>query len=101
MLYFYRRSSLSSIAAALVPLGYELLMESGRARGFGLEGKPYFWIPEGEPGSGIHLAFVARDRQRVDTFLRGGTGRWRNDNGPPGVREHYHPTCYAAFIPRP
>jgi hypothetical protein len=35
-----------------VPLGYELLMESGPARGFGLEGKPYFWIHEGEPGPG-------------------------------------------------
>lgn len=84
--------------AALAPLGYELLMEFGPGGGFGLEGKPYFWIHEGEPGPGIHVAFVARDRERVDAFYEAALAAGGTDNGPPGVREHYHPTYYAAFV---
>jgi catechol 2,3-dioxygenase-like lactoylglutathione lyase family enzyme len=56
-------------AAALSPLGYELIMEpSVSAAGFGQSGKPDFWISQGEPGQAFHIAFAADDRATVDAF---------------------------------
>jgi hypothetical protein len=56
-------------AEALPPLGYELIMEpSVYAAGFGLSGKPDFWIGQGEPGHRVHVAFATDDRTTVDAF---------------------------------
>ena len=60
--------------AALAPLGYQLIMELPReiapegAMGIGVPPKPDFWMAGGR------------------------------DNGPPGVRAHYHPNYYGAFV---
>ena len=45
-----------------------------------------------------HLAFQARDRATVDAFHRAGLDAGGRDNGPPGLRPHYHPGYYAAFL---
>jgi catechol 2,3-dioxygenase-like lactoylglutathione lyase family enzyme len=46
---------------ALLPLGYELIMEpSVCAAGFGRWGKPEFWISQGEPGHGMSGPHEAR-----------------------------------------
>ncbi len=56
-------------AQALSPLGYELLMEpSDHAAGFGRQGKPDFWIGQGQTGQAFHIAFAAEDRLTVDAF---------------------------------
>jgi catechol 2,3-dioxygenase-like lactoylglutathione lyase family enzyme len=94
----YRRSK-DFYLAALGALGYELLREfEGRVGGFGRDRKPSFWIREGEPGAGVHIAFAASDRDAVDAFHAAAVATGAEDNGPPGLREHYHPTYYGAFV---
>ena len=92
--------------AALTPLDIGVVMavskeESGAPSdytGFGSNGKPYFWIGEGTVGSGMHLAFVAQTRKQVDEFYRAAMAGGAKDNGPPGIRAHYHPNYYGAFV---
>jgi catechol 2,3-dioxygenase-like lactoylglutathione lyase family enzyme len=50
------------------------------------------------PGEGFHLAFNAPDRAAVDAFHAAGIANGGTDNGPPGLRPHYSPTYYAAFV---
>jgi catechol 2,3-dioxygenase-like lactoylglutathione lyase family enzyme len=86
---------------ALEPLGFSLLMEPAPTTGgFGREGKPWFWISaEREPTTeNVHVCFTAPDRATVDAFHRAGLAAGGTDNGPPGIRELYHPTYYGAYI---
>jgi catechol 2,3-dioxygenase-like lactoylglutathione lyase family enzyme len=85
--------------AALAPLGFEIVMEFGEAVAFGLPGKPQFWLRGGgRPGEPVHVAFHAADRARVDAFHAAALAAGGVDNGAPGLRSHYHPTYYAAFV---
>ena len=43
----------------------------------------------GEPSGPVHVAFVAESREQVDAFHRAGVEAGYEDNGAPGVREHY------------
>ena len=94
-------SSKSFFRQILEPLGYGVVMDfpEWEAAGFGTEGKPEFWISARDPrGTGTHVSFVAPDRATVDAFHQAGLGAGGSDNGAPGLREHYHPTYYAAFV---
>jgi catechol 2,3-dioxygenase-like lactoylglutathione lyase family enzyme len=93
---------------ALAPLGIRLIAEVGGdlteskspAAGFGRNGKPDFWIG-GEGGVGknpIHIAITAPDRKAVDAFHAAALHAGGRDNGAPGIRAHYHPNYYAAFV---
>jgi catechol 2,3-dioxygenase-like lactoylglutathione lyase family enzyme len=94
---------------ALAPLGYGIVMEVTQeqtghapAAGFGADGKPDFWIG-GEGGEGgsnkpLHVAILAKDRATVDAFYRAAIGAGGRDNGAPGIRAHYHPHYYGAFV---
>ena len=85
--------------AALAPLGYTVLMEFGEAAGFGVAPKPDFWIGEGKvAGSPGHVAFRAETRAVVDGFYRAAMAAGGRDNGPPGLRPHYHANYYGAFV---
>ena len=92
--------------AALEPLGIRIMWEvtalqTGRDAhvGFGDEGAPKFWIGTGYPTSGrFHLAFAAKSRAQVDGFYRAAMANGGRDNGAPGVRAHYHPDYYSAFV---
>jgi catechol 2,3-dioxygenase-like lactoylglutathione lyase family enzyme len=57
-------------------------------------------LPDDEhPGSErAHVAFVAPSRAAVDEFWEAGTGAGLRDDGPPGLRPHYSPGYYAAFL---
>jgi catechol 2,3-dioxygenase-like lactoylglutathione lyase family enzyme len=90
---------------ALAPLGYTIIMEfaettSGSpACGFGKAGKPDFWIGgEGGLKGVLHVALVADDRATVDAFHRAAMAAGGTDNGAPGLRPHYHPNYYGAFV---
>ena len=93
-------------AAALQPLGITPIMgvtkeESGAASdftGFGADGKPFFWIGEGQVGEGVHLCFQAESRRAVDAFYAAAIAAGARDNGQPGLRPHYHPNYYGAFV---
>lgn len=90
---------------ALAPLGYKLVMEVQQnpadppAAGFGADGKPDFWIGgEGGLNKPLHIAIAAKDRAAVDAFYRTAMENGAQDNGPPGIRAHYHPSYYGAFV---
>jgi catechol 2,3-dioxygenase-like lactoylglutathione lyase family enzyme len=91
---------------ALAPLGIGVVMavskeESGRPSdftGLGSNGKPYFWISEGEAAGKMHLCFDADTRAQVDAFYTAAIAAGARDNGKPGIREHYHPNYYGAFV---
>jgi catechol 2,3-dioxygenase-like lactoylglutathione lyase family enzyme len=93
-------------AAALQPLGIAPMMtvskeESGAASdftGFGAAGKPFFWIAQGRVGEGVHLCFQAESRRAVDAFYAAAIAAGARDNGKPGLRPHYHPNYYGAFV---
>lgn len=86
-------------AAALDPLGYEVLHEFPGALGMGRDGKPDFWIGAADyRTAGVHLAFAAADRSTVDAFHRAAMDAGGKDNGAPGVRSEYHPDYYGAFV---
>jgi catechol 2,3-dioxygenase-like lactoylglutathione lyase family enzyme len=93
---------------ALAPLGIAPLMEFGSACGLGRDGKPEFWIGTGPASfqrpehlkiiTPTHLAFAARSRAEVDAFYRAAVAAGGKDFGAPGVRAHYHPNYYGAFV---
>ena len=83
---------------ALEPLGYSVQMEFEGTCGMGPPGKPALWITQGGSLAPMHIAFEARDRAAVDAFHAAATGVGGRDNGPPGVREQYHPSYYGAFV---
>jgi predicted lactoylglutathione lyase len=94
-------------AAALAPLGYSLIMEvtpeqteaGNAAAGFGKDGKPDFWIgSEGGISKPLHIAIAAQTRAAVDAFYKAAIEAGGRDNGPPGLRPHYHPDYYGAFV---
>jgi catechol 2,3-dioxygenase-like lactoylglutathione lyase family enzyme len=67
--------------------------------GFGKDSKAFFWIGTGnKPRGGTHVAFTARTRSDVDSFYQAALAAGGRDNGAPGLRPHYHPNHYAAFV---
>ncbi len=99
--------------ASLEPLGIANLMEvmpeqtgGYHGIGYGTGRKPFFWLSsdsrraalEGRRGIGTHIAFEATSRAAVDAFYAAAMAQGGRDNGPPGVRPHYHPAYYAAFV---
>ncbi|MBS0357305.1 MAG: VOC family protein [Proteobacteria bacterium] len=91
---------------ALAPIGYMLVMElpasvTGHTdvAGFGEPPKPDFWLSRGTPNQPpIHVAFRARSRAEVDAFYKAAMTAGGTDNGAPGLRPHYHPNYYGAFV---
>jgi len=90
--------SKSFYEAALKPLGYKVAMQFGEAAGFGTSDHPDFWIGAGAGASPIHVAFAAKDRKTVDAFHQAALAAGGKDNGQPGIRAHYHPNYYGAFV---
>lgn len=94
---------------ALAPLGYGLIMEvtaeqTGHTAfaGFGANGTPDFWVSgEGGMNKPVHVAIAAKDRATVDAFYNAALAAGGRDNGPPGLRPHYHPNYYGAFVRDP
>jgi catechol 2,3-dioxygenase-like lactoylglutathione lyase family enzyme len=94
-------------AQALAPLGITLVMEFGPAAGFG-RGKPELWIggakadfqteEQVEIITPIHVCLRARSRAEVDAFHVAALAAGGRDNGAPGIRAHYHPAYYGAFV---
>ncbi|RRS04739.1 VOC family protein [Aquabacterium soli] len=94
---------------ALAAIGYALIMElpasvTGHAdvAGFGEPPKPDFWINSGSPNvPPIHIAFRVQSRAIVDAFYKAAIAAGGTDNGAPGLRPHYHPNYYGAFVRDP
>ena len=102
----YERSK-AFYAKALEPLGITLVMEFGKSGGFG-RGKPELWFGEGQMEfqtnaqianiTPLHICLTAGSREEVDAFYKAAIAAGGKDNGAPGVRAHYHPNYYGAFV---
>lgn len=97
----YERSK-AFYEATLAPLGYKLIMEFQGWAGFGVPDKPDswgFWIQGGKPvPPPFHIAFCGDNRAKVRAFYEAALKAGGKDNGPPGIREAYHPHYYGAFV---
>lgn len=89
-------------AAALAPLGYRVVAEERDGDAtvvmFGIEAPEFVIADKDRPGEANHVAFRAGTRTEVDAFHVAALAAGGRDNGPPGIRENYGPTCYAAFV---
>jgi catechol 2,3-dioxygenase-like lactoylglutathione lyase family enzyme len=86
-------------ARALAPLGHAVIMEMETGAGFGIGGKPEFWVARRDPsGTAVHVAFRSSDRESVNAFHAAALAAGGRDNGAPGLRSHYHANYYAAFV---
>ncbi len=50
------------------------------------------------PGNGCHIAFAAETRAMVQEFHRRALEHGGRDAGAPGLRPHYDPHYYGAFV---
>ena len=103
-------SSAAFYDAAFEPLGYVRVWEDltpgdpGQAVGYGWPGGgDKFTIKlRGRdahcPGPGFHLAFDAPSRSAVILFYEAALAQGGKDNGAPGLRLHYGPNYFAAFV---
>ena len=99
--------------AVLEALGYKRLMTEdvpgGQMAGYG-DKYPAFWVqsvssgPDDQPvgqAFGAHVCFVAPNRAAVQAFHEAALRLGARDNGAPGLRPHYHPNYFGAFIVDP
>jgi catechol 2,3-dioxygenase-like lactoylglutathione lyase family enzyme len=92
--------------AALKPLEIVALVEvtpeqsgGGGHIGYGADDRAFFWIGTGDGAIGAaHVAFAAKDRASVDAFYAAALAAGGTDNGPPGIRAHYDPDYYGAYV---
>src|ERR1700678_1342934 len=92
--------------AALKPLGISIVMEvtaeqtgADAHAGFGKDDKAFFGIfAGGETEGGTHGALTAPTPADGDSFSRAALAAGGRDNGSPGLRHHYHPSHYGAFV---
>jgi catechol 2,3-dioxygenase-like lactoylglutathione lyase family enzyme len=88
----------------LAPLGYARVWSSEKGVGFGPPSAAdklalFAWPAQAEPpGPGFHLAFAAPTRAAVDAFHAAALEAGGRDEGAPGLRPHYGPDYYAAFV---
>lgn len=89
--------------AILAPLGQVRVWDSPKGVGYGAPGegdKLNLFPREGlqPPGPGFHVAFDAATHEAVDAFHAAALAHGGTDLGAPGLRPHYGPTYYAAFV---
>jgi catechol 2,3-dioxygenase-like lactoylglutathione lyase family enzyme len=94
---FYERS--------LAPLGISHYVdydgENGHPdlKGFGREGRAFFWLKSGEPSPAVvHFAFIAESREVVNSFYAASIAAGGRDNISPRLRLEYDSLYYAADI---
>lgn len=93
--------SIAFYTKALAPLGYVMIMKGDGYAGFGVAGKPDFWLGQGDVKQTVHVAFRASGRALVRDFHAAAMAAGGKDNGAPGVRPHYHEHYYGGFVHDP
>jgi catechol 2,3-dioxygenase-like lactoylglutathione lyase family enzyme len=100
--------SIAFYTAALAPLGITTRVDydgkdgpSGHPdlKGFGADGRIFFWLRHGAVDSGAaHVGFVADSEAEVDGAYAAAIIAGATDNGPPAARDYYDPRYYAANV---
>ncbi|MEQ3710780.1 MAG: VOC family protein [Tateyamaria sp.] len=91
--------------SAFAPLGVRRVFDvppehSGgvKVTGYG-DDRPWFWLAEERATTGMMpIALRADSRAAVDAFHAAALAAGGTDNGPPGLRLHYHADYYGAFV---
>jgi catechol 2,3-dioxygenase-like lactoylglutathione lyase family enzyme len=83
---------------ALEPLGYTLAFEVAEFLGFADANGMDLGVVRRDPVGGAHVAFKCDDHATVDAFYEAALAAGGKDNGPPGIRAHYHEHYYGAFV---
>jgi len=90
--------------SVLAPIGGGRVMDFGPVIGFGIAGKPDFWIGPNATGGGFresHLAFAAPDRAAVRAFFDAAVATGAEVLHEPRLWPEYHPNYYGAFVRDP
>ena len=99
--------------AALAPLGIARLVTKDDELGYGLppaageKRKCWLYVLQpfnGKPatgGNGVDIAFEAPSRAAIDAFHAAAMAHGGQDEGAPGLRPHYMPTFYTAYVRDP
>ena len=89
--------------AVLAPLGGGRAMDFGEVIGFGVAGKPSFWIGPAADGVNreIHVAFVAPTGTRCAPSSPPRSATGAEVLHEPRVWPEYHPDYYGAFVRDP
>jgi catechol 2,3-dioxygenase-like lactoylglutathione lyase family enzyme len=70
-------------------------------------GRPQLWVVNpldknaATVGNGITIGLEASDRPAVDAAYKAGMSAGGKDEGAPGLRKHYHPNYYGAYLRDP
>ena len=90
------------------PLGLVRHAEYPEALGYGLTGgRPQLWIVRpldknaASVGNGITIGLEANNRSAVDAAHAAALKAGGKDEGAPGIRKHYHPNYYGAYVRDP
>ena len=91
--------------AVLAPLGGARVMEfNGVVIGYGVGGRPTFWLgplTTGEPNREIHVAFQAASREAVQTFFDAAVAAGAAVLHEPRLWPEYHPNYFGGFVRDP
>ena len=93
--------------AVMKVLGHPVLFERDGGIAFGeATGAKTFVGPtfDGEParaGNGVHIAYLVKSRAAVDAFHAAALAHGGRGEGKPGLRPHYHPNYYGAYVRDP
>ncbi len=89
--------------AVFLALGGRRVHVGSHAIAYGTLGPELWIVTRGrrpEPGYG-HIALAARGRAAVAGAHRAALAHGGSDDGPPGLRPHYGPLYYAAYVRDP
>ncbi len=93
--------------ATMAALGHGCFYSDGGYNAYGAEERDQFWVmppfdkKPATPGNGVHIAFIAPSRAHVDAFHAAALAHGGSDEGAPGLRLHYHPNYYGAYVRDP
>ena len=100
--------SIAFYEAALAPLGIVHAHDYGGKdgppghpdlKGFGANGRVFFWLLEGVvEGRAAHIGFVADGTSEVDAAFAAAMTAGASEIHPPGAQLHYDPRYYAAQV---
>ncbi|OBK25788.1 glyoxalase [Mycobacterium asiaticum] len=85
-------------------LGFSRQLDYGVAIGYGIAGKPDFWIAEGAqmgPNREVHIAFQAADEAAVRAFHDAAVELGAESLHAPRLWPEYHPGYFGAFVRDP